>query len=93
MAEGQQVLVVSTEDPVYQIWCWLESEGWVPFGTHANCQNPWMEFSDERGEDGLPVWERVTVRLENDDENLRTWRANESSFLNIGEGEYGMPNA
>lgn len=34
-------------------------DGWLPFGTHAALLVvPLMEFSDEEGEDGLPLWER-----------------------------------
>lgn len=34
-------------------------EGWLPFGTHAVLDSvPPLEFSEETGEDGLPLWER-----------------------------------
>ena len=41
-------------------------DGWAQFGTHANCKNAFVEFSEETGEDGLPLWERVTVRVSED---------------------------
>jgi hypothetical protein len=31
--------------------------GWDPFGTNVDRPGP-LEFSDEVGEDGLPLWER-----------------------------------
>lgn len=38
------------------------SEGWVDFGTHADARAcltaSTLEWSDETGEDGLPLWER-----------------------------------
>jgi hypothetical protein len=40
--------------------------GWYPFGIHAgwNAEDipPEIEFSDQTGDDGLPLWERVVRR-------------------------------
>lgn len=37
---------------------WREPpEGWFPFGMHVDEPVP-LEFSEEVGEDGLPLWER-----------------------------------
>lgn len=32
-------------------------EGWFPMGHHIDIPGP-LEFSTEKGEDGLPLWER-----------------------------------
>lgn len=38
-------------------------DGWVQFGTHANCRpRAQIEMSTEVGEDGLPLWERPVTR-------------------------------
>lgn len=52
----------------------IPPDDWVSFGTHANCGGTWLEFSEEVGEDGLPLWERPITHLDNDDDNLRAWK-------------------
>lgn len=45
--------------------------GWYHFGTHAGWDSediPMLEFSQERDEGGLPLWERV---VPHDDSRLR----------------------
>lgn len=39
--------------------------GWVPFGTHADERYRFvkLEFSDEKGEDGFPLWERAKPKV------------------------------
>lgn len=36
--------------------------GWSPFGTHLD--EPYLEFSRQTDEDGLPLWERPLLRQE-----------------------------
>lgn len=48
----------------------IPPNGWAQFGTHANCRDAWLEFSEEVGEDGLPLWERVVVRQDLDPDEM-----------------------
>jgi hypothetical protein len=45
---------------------WDPPSGWYPFGFHAGWDKEdvpaEIEFSEETGEDGLPLWERVVKR-------------------------------
>lgn len=61
-------------DRLDQIRRFVPPDGWSQFGTHANCKSAWLQFSEEVGEDGLPLWERVVTRLEGDDNNLVIWK-------------------
>jgi hypothetical protein len=38
-------------------------DGWKPFGWHAGDDDPNLsiEFSQEKGEDGMPLWERCPI--------------------------------
>lgn len=46
-------------------------EGWFVFGTHMDEQRIQLEFSEEKGEDGLPLWERPTMKHHADHEPVQ----------------------
>lgn len=53
-------------------------DGWFPFGSHA--AYPWtgdLEFSEEKGEDGLSLWERPKYHQDHD--KLARMKAREES--------------
>lgn len=45
--------------------------GWFTFGTHLDFPDVPLQFSKETGEDGLPLWERPVITVQEEIDRSR----------------------